>query len=339
MASRRRLRMLGVPVNARTTDQALAALGRIGVEADIAELRLDLMDELDLERLLADRPCPIIVTCRPPREGGLYRGSEESRLRLLQQAVRLGADYVDVELDSVARIGERGASRLIVSHHDPNGMPVDFAAHWRELRAAGADVVKLVGTASDVRQTLPVFEAYARADVPTIALAMGEAGLPTRVLALKYDACLLTYCSLEAGRGTARGQITLAEMLEVYNARQIGPATAVYGLLGPRVEADRLREYNVALRAAGMDAVAVPLVVSEGDAAETVAAFRELPVLGYHVQPPHQETVGQALDHLDPSACRSGQVNTVYSRDDELVGAWAETPPERVELWLATGGG
>ncbi len=168
---------------------------------------------------------------------------------------------------------------------------------------------------------------------------MGEAGLPTRVLALKYDACLLTYCSLEAGRGTARGQITLAEMLEVYNARQIGPATAVYGLLGPRVEADRLREYNVALRAAGMDAVAVPLVVSEGDAAETVAAFRELPVLGYHVQPPHQETVGQALDHLDPSACRSGQVNTVYSRDDELVGAWAETPPERVELWLATGGG
>jgi hypothetical protein len=213
-------------------------------------------------------------------------------------------------------------------------MPADFVGRWRELRAAGADVVKLVGMAHDVRETLPVFAALARADRPTIAIAMGDAGLPTRVLALGYDACLLTFCTLGAGQGTAPGQLSVADLDAVYHGRQLGPATAVYGLLGPHVDTGRAGEYNRLFRARGQDAVAVPFVVPEGgDAAETIWAFRALDVRGYQVHPAHAETVGQALDTLDPSACRAGRVNTVYTRDDGLIGAWAESPDEQLALW------
>jgi len=48
--------------------------------ADLVELRLDLMPGFELGALLSDRPCPVIVTFRPAREGGRYEGDESERL-------------------------------------------------------------------------------------------------------------------------------------------------------------------------------------------------------------------------------------------------------------------
>jgi 3-dehydroquinate dehydratase / shikimate dehydrogenase len=334
--------MIGVALGVRTTAEALDALHAAAAAADIAEIRLDLMAEFDLPRLLEARPCPVVVTYRPEREGGRYGGSESERIAVLRRAIELGAEYVDVELDTVGRLGERRGTGVIVSSHDFSGMPADVAGRWRAIKAAGADVVKVVGMAHEAREAVPILETLARADRPTIAIGMGEAGLLTRVLALKYDACLLTYCALGAGEPVAPGQLSVADLREVYRGDRIGPETAAYGLIGPRVEADQAREYNARFGARGLDAVAVPLVVpADGDAAETIAAFRAIGVRGYHVRPPHQETVGQALDALDPSACRAGKVNAVYARAGAdgsrtaptLVGAWVESPAEQLALW------
>ena len=66
---------------------------------------------------------------------------------------------------------------MIVSRHDFSAMPPDLAeGWWPELAAQGADVVKVVGTAQDVRDCLAVFRVLRRADRPTIAIAMGEPG-------------------------------------------------------------------------------------------------------------------------------------------------------------------
>ena len=40
----------------------------------------------------------IICVFRPKWEGGQYDGDEKSRLDVLQLAMELGADYIDVEL-------------------------------------------------------------------------------------------------------------------------------------------------------------------------------------------------------------------------------------------------
>jgi 3-dehydroquinate dehydratase/shikimate dehydrogenase len=332
-------RLIAVALGAKNTAEALGVLQKVAATADIAEIRLDLMDEFDLRRLLENRPGPVVVTYRPEREGGRYRGSEDERIAVLQEAIRLGAEYVDIEMDAVGRIGYRRQTKIIVSHHDFAKMPLDFLGQWRELKGADADVVKLVGMAREARDTLPVLETLAQADVPTIALAMGEAGLPTRVLSLKYASTLLTYCAPDDIRGTAPGQVTVSEMDAVYFGRRISPHTVIYGLLGPGVETGAIGDHNQALRGRGIDAVAVPMVVPEdGDAPDTVEAFRALDVRGYHIQPPHQETVGQALDGLESSACRKGKVNTVYRREDRLVGAWIETPVEQIELWAGSAG-
>ena len=77
----------------------------------MVELRLDLMEERDLRRLLEARGRPVIVTNRPVREGGRAAEPEAERLEALVVAARLGAEYVDVELDSVARLGKLPARR------------------------------------------------------------------------------------------------------------------------------------------------------------------------------------------------------------------------------------
>lgn len=317
-------KLIAVALAEPTTEAAIRALAAAARLADIVELRLDLMGTFDLPRLLADRPCPVVVTCRAAREGGRWHGSEAARLDVLRQAIDLGAEYVDVEADCVDAIADWGQSRLIASRHDFTGMPADLVGQWRELADTGADVVKVVGMARDARDVVPVDEVLAAADRPTIAIAMGEAGLASRVLALRHDACLLTFCALESGGGTAPGQIGVADLVEVYGARHLSAQTAVVGLLVPSVDPQTVARWNHALRQSGADAVAVPFVVAGGASApEVVAALRALAPRGLVVAPPYQETVGQALDALDRSAGRAGRVDLILGTDGELVGWWA----------------
>ena len=49
--------------------------------AQLVELRLDwLANPPDLSFLLAERPTPVVITCRRPQDQGRWRGSEEQRL-------------------------------------------------------------------------------------------------------------------------------------------------------------------------------------------------------------------------------------------------------------------
>jgi 3-dehydroquinate dehydratase/shikimate dehydrogenase len=326
--------MIAIALNEPTTDHARAALQRAARVADIVELRLDLMESFDLPRLLADRPCPVVVTCRAVREGGQWHGTEDARLDVLRQAIDLGAEYVDVEADAfdkIRQVQDRGQSRLIASRHDFAAMPADLPGLWRRLAETGADVVKLVGMARDASDVVPVVQVLAEADRPTIAIAMGPAGLASRVLALRYPHCLLTFCALETGGGTAPGQIGATELVEVYGARTLSEQTAVIGLLAPDANADELRRWNQALRQHGQDRVLVPLPVPDDVSAPDL--LPALPALGLQallVAPALQEVVGQALDDLDASACRRGRVNLIEVRGGRLAGGWADSDTEIV---------
>jgi 3-dehydroquinate dehydratase type I len=226
--------------------------------ADLVELRLDLFAPgFDLGRMLRRRrPLPVIATLRPPREGGRSELPDAARLRQLLVAASMGGEYVDVEWDAAtpAVLDElRGAgAKVIVSRHAFDGMP-DLPAWADEIAAMEPDVVKVVGMARTPADCQPPLRVLAEARLPTIAIAMGEVGLATRVLCLRYERCFLTFAALPGG-GTAPGQITVGEMIDVYRARSIGPSTAVHHVPPEHVVAENRR-----LAAAGLDAVAVPL--------------------------------------------------------------------------------
>src|SRR5262249_15082514 len=81
--------------------------------ADLVELRLDRVGDPNAAAALAGRTTPVIVTCRAKWEGGAFEGSEEERKQILEEALNLGADYIDVEWragfsDLLARTDGRG---------------------------------------------------------------------------------------------------------------------------------------------------------------------------------------------------------------------------------------
>ena len=292
-----------------------AAAGR----ADMAELRLDCLARRDaktLGDLIEHRPLPVIVTCRPVRQGGRYEGPEAARLALLAEAARLGAEYVDVEDDVPA--SDWPAAKVIVSHHDFRGRPADLDKLVKELAAGPAAVVKVAFAAAGPEDALAALAAVRGCAKPAMVIAMGECGVASRILAPKVGA-FGTFASLEAGAESAPGQAPLATMKGMYRWDSISPATQVFGVVGcPVAQSLSPVTHNAFLAGEKMDAVYVPLRVepSQADFARFLRAVREAAwadVRGLSVTIPHKEHALAAVgaESVDELSRRIGAINTV----------------------------
>ena len=302
-----------------TVEETLHTLHAPTRAFDVAEVRLDFTREPDLRRLLDGRPCPVIVTNRPEREGGRWTGDEARRIELLEEADRLGADFVDIELDALPHFRRQGNARIIVSYHNFQETPADIEAIARRIEATDADIVKIATMATSLRDNLAIFRVLRRAAKPTIAVTMGEHGHVSRVLGPKFGA-FLVFASLEAGREAAPGQVPVADMLGLYGFRRIGPATRVYGVVAnPVAHSMSPAIHNAAFAHCGIDAVYLPFRVD--DVADFIPAYAELPVDGYSVTIPHKEAVIPLLDEVQALAARIGAVNTLVARDGRLCGS------------------
>lgn len=218
---------IAVSLAARDTETTLGILHRLKGDIGLAEIRIDCMRSFDLGRLRAQSPCPLVITCRPVREGGKYAGEEATRLEILTGASAIGCAYVDVEWDAVHRFENRGDStRVIVSRHYYDSMPTDLWAQYEAMRDE-ADAVKLVGSAHTPRDAVRMLALVARADKPVIGIAMGGAGLISRLLAPCFPSCLLTYGAVNEESRTAPGQISVREMVEAYGLNLVGPHTEI----------------------------------------------------------------------------------------------------------------
>jgi 3-dehydroquinate dehydratase/shikimate dehydrogenase len=283
--------------------------------ADLVELRLDSMTSPDPEAALAGRRKPAIVTCRPAREGGMFHGSEEERLRILQRAQSLGAEFIDIEWDIRAEpfVAARGGKGVIVSRHDFQGVPDDLPALLQRLRATGAEVAKVAVTverASDLRTLLE----NARPGDGSVLIGMGRAGLATRVLAARFGS-RWTY----AGNGVAPGQVSATRLLEEFHFRRIRPDAAVYVLLG-RPAADSLSPamHNAGFAALALNAVYVPIESRDIDGFRQVAGM--IGMGGASVTIPFKRDVMPLLDETAPTAAEAGAVNTIAIRDGRWIG-------------------
>jgi 3-dehydroquinate dehydratase type I len=252
-------------VTGDTMAQLLAARNA-AVGADMVELRLDGVTDLDVERALGGRPGPVIATCRPRWEGGRFDGSEGQRQAVLVRALAAGAEYVDVEWNALrqARGGARldgfieaSRSRVVLSLHDFTGVPEDLCARVRAMRGVGTALIKVAVTAARLSDTLPLLDIARAGDA--VVIGMGDAGVPSRLLAARFGS-RWTY----GGNAVAPGQIPAARMVDEFRFRSITGRTAVYGMAGEKALTSGIpATRNRAFAAAGLDAVCVPLPVAD----------------------------------------------------------------------------
>ncbi|MHC4977333.1 MAG: type I 3-dehydroquinate dehydratase [Planctomycetota bacterium] len=325
--------LLCVPIMANDVEQALEDASIAKQEgADLVEFRIDgfflgqnTREETQACLLLSKRsPLPCIMTCRSAEEGGHYDGPDDARIALyealgtsdhppayidlefsiwqrsanLRQKILLGVTHKDQHKPSVT-------TRLILSHHNFDGRPDDLLRTLAQMRQVdAAAVLKIAYTARSVRDNLELFEILRDRDRPTIALAMGEAGLMSRTLAPKFGG-FLTFASLRDNSATAPGQPTIRELVDLYRFRAITRTTKLFGIIGwPVSHSKSPLIHNAGFEHAGFDGVYLPLPVAPSEEAlkATLGALmddRHLDFVGASITIPHKEHALEVARELD----------------------------------------
>lgn len=308
---------LCVTVAARTMADLLARRDALA-GADLVELRLDTVDRPDVHGALAGRRGPVVVTCRPTWEGGAFQGSEEERLGILERAVEAGADFVDVEAKALTPSFAGGAhrDRLVVSMHDFEGVPGDLDARVEAMSATGAGTVKVAVMARRLSDCLPLLAVAKRRGAPTSVIAMGEAGLATRLLAARFGSCW-TYAAEDGA--VAPGQLSARRMEGEFGFSRVGADTALYGVLGkPVSHSVSPAMHNAAFRALGLDAVYLPLAAERYEDFVTFAEAMDL--RGASVTAPFKVDAFNHATCEDDESRRSQAVNTLRRREGRWEG-------------------
>lgn len=289
--------------------------------AKLVELRLDYINgEVNLKRLLAERPCPVVITCRRERDGGKWEGSDEQRLMLLRTAIAEGVDYVDLEEDIAANIPRYGRTKRIVSLHDFRKTPEDLDEIHTRLVKLDADVVKIATMANHPHDNLRMLELIRRSKTPTVGLCMGDIGTPSRLLAGKFGAPF-TFATFHHERTLAPGQLSYQQMTEIYHYERITANTAVYGVIGdPIGHSLSPMIHNAAFRKLGLDAVYLPFRVPREHLTQFLDDAPALGIRGLSVTIPHKEAVLPRLTDADASTEGVGACNTMVWDDRAIHG-------------------
>tara|TARA_Y100000310_G_scaffold345136_2_gene462105 strand:- start:651 stop:1319 length:669 start_codon:yes stop_codon:yes gene_type:complete len=217
--------MIAVPITSETIEDALADIELANKKADVIELRLDFLQDINetiLSELLDACKRPVIVTFRQLNHGASIEPTE--RMFLLHKAIELGAPYIDLDvetdeefLDDFKDVSE--TTRIILSHHnfdDTPPLPELLKKMEEMLEKEIADVLKIVTFAREEQDNdtiLALVHAAKLTGKPIIAFCMGPKGIKSRIACIKIGA-LLTFASFNEGKESAAGQLSVEIMRE-----------------------------------------------------------------------------------------------------------------------------
>lgn len=266
-----------------------SSIAKANRKADLIELRLDLFQPQQIEKLRALCKKPVIFTLK------------EVDFKLLE----LSPDYVDLPSTTDSRTFEEIGRRFpriqrICSYHNFKETTFPHLSHPAEL-------YKIVGYAHSTIDALKMLR-FVR-EHRCLGLCMGEFGTVTRILAPLFGAPW-TYAPIEPEQQTAPGQIFLEELAQTYRYRSLSPKTALYGLIGdPVSKSSGHIVHNHAFGELGLDAVYVKMRVKKEELSLFLPLCQEIGFRGLSVTMPLKERVLQ-----------NRAVNTLAFREGKLYG-------------------
>ena len=285
------------------------------------ELRLDWLSS-DTERaqflgwLRKSHPrnATFLATCRRREGGGKLAGGVDRELYWLTQACEAGCQWCDLEVETLRKLPGQSVReyavprRVMLSMHDFERTP-DLPRSVSPPAHGGVDAVKIAAEARTIRDSVRLLR-LARNSKSFVAVPMGEAGLPARILALR-EGSALAYAPVASA--TAPGQVSLHDMKYLYRAHALTRRTRVYGVIGDPVgHSLSPLLHNTGFIARRIDAVYLPFLVH--DLRDFLKAVPEFGLRGFSVTHPHKQAILKYLKECDPLAAEIGAVNTVVVR-------------------------
>ncbi len=203
------------------TSGDVAAIRKVEPLVNLFEVRIDCIGA-EWQSLVKHLRKPWLACNRSSEQGGNWHAGETERIMELLTAAALGASIIDVEMDApdvsdiIRQIKPR--ARCLLSYHNWRETPPlkDMQAIVRRQTAAGADICKVVTTAQTNDDNLGVLQLIA--DFPQIKIvsfAMGPMGMLSRVLSPMVGG-EFTYASIEPGKESAPGQLTVRDLRKIY---------------------------------------------------------------------------------------------------------------------------
>ena len=315
----------------------------------LVELRLDfLRREPDLSRLIPERPTATVVTVRRSQDGGLWKESEEKRIRLLRSAIAAGPEYVDLEVDVASSIPRFGKTRRIISYHDLEHTPVNLESLHQEMLTKDPDFIKIAVMPRNVDDMFR-FIGFIRAKndlakrngdrgVRIVGICMGEMGQATRILSKKFG-MPFTYATFSKDRIIAPGMLVYKEIRDLYHHETTNAATDVYGIIGyPIGHSLSPLVHNRSFVEQKINAVYVPFPLGEEDVPRFLERATEFGIKGLSVTIPHKVIVNKRLTKIDPAVDKVGACNTIVFKGDERFGYNTDYMAAVSSIELAAGG-
>ncbi|KAK6201506.1 pentafunctional arom polypeptide, shikimate 5-dehydrogenase [Scheffersomyces amazonensis] len=329
-----RKRSAAVSLTFKDLNDVAEHLEEIAVGSEAIELRVDSLNKYS-KTFVADQTAtlrkyvnlPIIYTIRTESQGGLFPDHEVEQLEeLLLLGIKLGVEYLDLQSNYpnslIEKILERKAfTRIIISHYDNTGVlkwtNVEWKNKYNQAVSYGADIVKLVGTATSFQDNLDleVFRSAANLK-PLIAINRGEQGKLSRVLNTVFTPVTHDLIPKQSTNGSS-GLLSINQINKAY--AEIGGFTQKkFWIVGKPV--DHSRSPN--LHNAGYKKLNIPYTFDRFETDDASLAVKKLihedkNFGGLAVTMPLKLDIIKHVDELSEAAQLIGAVNTVIRSSND----------------------
>jgi len=199
----------------------LNAIREVEPLVELFEVRIDFIGD-GWPELVRQLKKPWIACNRRADEGGRWEQDEAGRIDELLKATELGASIIDIELrtsnlkETVPLIKKK--AKCLLSYHELKGTPSleSMKAIIQQQLVAGPAICKMVTTARSLDDNLTVLQLITGfPEARVVSFAMGDLGIISRILCPLVGADF-TYASIEQGKESAPGQITVSKLRKLY---------------------------------------------------------------------------------------------------------------------------
>ena len=240
---------------------------------------------------------------------------------MLREAIALGVDYVDLEMDVARKIRRFGKTKRIISYHNLKKTPTEFADIAEQCDEMDADVVKIATNAESLDRCRYASsssepESSCRRSPSRWARSgssPGSWGPSTRRRSP-------TPASTPSG-SSPRGCPPFQVLKHDYAYDKINAETEVYAVIGDPIDQSLSPAiHNAAFRHLGLNKVMVPILIPAGTLEASLKELDGSSIKGYSVTIPHKEDIVTLLDQKDGAVERTGSCNTLVFQNGKKIG-------------------
>jgi 3-dehydroquinate dehydratase/shikimate dehydrogenase len=253
--------MICISVTPESRQLAKVDIYNAANQCDLVEVCLDrLRKEPDVKDMISGASKPILVSCRPPEEGGHFEGNDDERMSLLRQAILAEPAYIELDPATAQKIPRFGKTQRVISFSSQSRPLGNIEEAFDEAVRCKADVIKFSWPTETLETAWPLLAVVSqKRALPVVGLALGRSGLTFSLLGRKYGSPWI-YAALEKGMEAFPGQPTVGELDNVYRWRQVDSKTRFIGIAGVGVgEVATSKILNAAFDVLGMNMRCLPL--------------------------------------------------------------------------------